>query len=583
MPTTPRSVERRMKDATMATEKKPGSLDIEITGITKFDGPLTKRIYLGADGERKTDSSLCKLWRGSARRVQLAGVDAFAEYLNNLHDNQAITLGSLRGGLSNKVSVTTKKALQKINGVEVPNLIARTHANLVHQPGRRGFVLFDYDTNKMPRDVSVRLERLGGFWPALISILPELKGVRHVHRSSTSAGLSRSDTGEEVPGSDGLHIYPEVKDVSDSERFLRAAHGHCWLGGLGWYVVSRSGQLLERSIIDRMVGSAERLVFEGGPVLDKPLRQDQKCRRAIAVDGKVLDTIAACPPLTIVEKSLLDELKAKEAHRLAPEVAKARAAFIERQAKKLIKRTKISESAAKQIVLRQCEGILRPNIELPFDDPDLAGCTVGDVLADPDRFEGRTLADPLEGIDDGPCKAKIMRRADGSVWIHSFAHGRTTYELKYDATSIRVALQTAAKEEIVATFAKLMVIADVDAVEMEALRQLVQQLSSVGMRVIDSALKAAQQTHAKQRSAEVRRHRAALRSDPRPHIRTPFRDEPWLPQMDTLNAVIGGVKATKPPSRDIDGVVARARKLPVPNLHAFTQSDANVEPEGDDK
>ena len=79
--------------------------------------------------------------------------------------------------------------------------------------------------------------------------------------------------------------------------------------------------------------------------------------------------------------------------------------------------------------------MLRPDIELPFDDPELAGCTVGDVLADPERFEGETLADPLEGVAYGRCVAKIMRRADGTPWIHSFAHGRTIYELKHDATS----------------------------------------------------------------------------------------------------------------------------------------------------
>ena len=73
---------------------------------------------------------------------------------------------------------------------------------------------------------------------------------------------------------------------------------------------------------------------------------------------------------------------------------------------------------------------------LPFDDPELAGCTVADVLADPERYEGETLADPLEGVDYGRCSAMIMRRDDGTPWIHSFAHGRTVYELKYDAGAV---------------------------------------------------------------------------------------------------------------------------------------------------
>ena len=238
----------------------------------------------------------------------------------------------------------------------------------------------------------------------------------------------------------------------------------------------------------------------------------------------------------------------------------------------------MSENAAEQVIVRQCEGVLRPDVELPFDDPDLAGCTVGDVLADPERFEGETLADPLEGVEYGRCKAKIMRRADGTPWIHSFAHGRTIYELKHDAASVRKAMEAAAKEETVATFARLAVGADIDAVELEGLRQLAKEISGVGLRVIDSALKAAQRTHAEQRAREARQRRAAQRHDPRPMIRAPFPDEPWLPQMDVLNEVIGKVATAVPPLRNIDGVIAQPSKRPVPDTRPFT--DAN--PEGDD-
>ena len=193
-------------------------------------------------------------------------------------------------------------------------------------------------------------------------------------------------------------------------------------------MVSSSGALLERSIVDRMVGGPERLVFEGGPVLVPPLQQDKESRRPIAVEGAALDTVAVCPPLTIVERSRLEELKAREHERLAPEMAKARTAFVESQARTLVARTGMSEKAARQVIIRQCEGVLRPDVELPFDDPALAGCTVGDVLTDPERFEGETLADPLEGVSYGRCVAKVMRRADGTPWIHSFAHGRTIYD-----------------------------------------------------------------------------------------------------------------------------------------------------------
>jgi hypothetical protein len=546
----------------------------ELVKFTKMGGPLTKKIYLSPDGTLVSDGSACVMTHGMAERVKIAGIDELAALIGSLHPSQAIALGALRTDLPDRVEVTTKKRL--VNGVARPDVIARTGANIVyHGPA---FALLDFDTKGMPVGVAAELQRLGGFWGALLTVLPALGDVARVMRRSTSAGLSRADTGEPLPGSDGMHVYVAAKD-GDSERFLRALHDRCWLAGLGWMMVSTSGALLERSIIDRTVGGPERLVFEGGPVLVPPLQQDKESRRPIAVEGVALDTVAACPPLTVVETARLDELKAKESHRLAPEVAKAKAAFIERQAKKLAERTGIPEHAAKHIVLRQCDGVLRPDIELPFDDPEFAGCTVADVLADPDRFVDQTLADPLEGVDYGPCKAKIMRRADGTPWIHSFAHGRTTYALKHDATSVRKAMEKAAKDEVVATFALLAACADIDAVELEELRQQAKKLSGARLPVIDDALKSAKQQRAAQNAEAARARQAARRQDPRPYIRSPFPDEPWLPQMDVLNEVIGGVISAKPPSRDIDGDAMWVRKLPVPDMHVFT--DANQE--GDDE
>ena len=179
------------------------------------------------------------------------------------------------------------------------NLIARTSANIGYQGP--AFALLDYDTKGMPPAVAAQLKQLGGFWPALLSALPALGDVGRVTRRSTSSGLSRTDTGRKVAGSDGIHLYIKVDDGDDVERFLRALHDRCWMAGLGWCMVSASGALLERSIVDRMVSGAERLVFEGGPILTPPLKQDKKSRRPIAVDGDVLDTVAACPPLSIVE------------------------------------------------------------------------------------------------------------------------------------------------------------------------------------------------------------------------------------------------------------------------------------------
>jgi DNA polymerase I-like protein with 3'-5' exonuclease and polymerase domains len=553
----------------------PPPLEIELTRLTKDGGPLTKRISLSPDGTLVKDGAACVMAHGTAERVRLASVDALGTLIEDLAPSQAIALGTLRTDLPDMVEVATKRRV--VNGVARSDIIARTGANIIYRGP--AFALLDYDSKGMSPAVAAALERAGGFWGALLTVLPALKDAARVTRRSTSAGLSRADTGEALPGSDGVHVYVAEKDGADGERFLRALHDRCWLAGFGWMLVSTSGALLEHSIVDRMVGGPERLVFEGGPVLVPPVQQDKESRRPMAVDGVALDTVVVCPSLSIVEGARLDELKARERERLAPERAKAREAFVEAQAKKLVARTGMLEKAARLVIVRQCEGVLRPDIVLPFDDPELAGHTVGDVLANPEFYEGETLADPLEGVDYGRCVARIMRGADGTPWIHSFAHGRTIYELEHDAASVRKALEAAAKDDVVATFAKLIVAADLDAIERADLRQLAKKLCGAGLRVIDDMLKAAQQKQSAQKAKATQVHRAAQRRDPRPWIRSPVEDDPWLPQMAVINDVIGKVTTARPPARDIDDDAMRVRKLPVPKTHAFTQSEVNVEPE----
>src|SRR5262249_61102322 len=105
----------------------------------------------------------------------------------------------------------------------------------------------------------------------------------------------------------------------------------------------------------------------------------------------------------------------------------------------------------------------------------------------------------------------IMRRDDGTPWIHSFAHGRTIYKLKHDATSVREAMEKAEKGDVVATFTRLAAAADLDPVELAELRQLAKGLSGVGLRVIDAALKSVRRAQAAPDPEAGEANRAARR------------------------------------------------------------------------
>ena len=387
-----------------------------------------------------SDGSACRMASGTANRAPIAGVTELAALIGQLASDQAIVLGALRYGLPDEVEVTTKA--KRKDGVYTSSPAPRMMSSIARDSRRSRC------STPTPRACRIRSRpRSNGRWrlAGAASGVAGMDDVARVERRSTSSGLSRSDTEEELPGSEQLCTSILRSRMAPTlSAFYGAFHERCWLSGLGWMMISKSGALLERSPIDRMVFGPERLVFEGAPILIKPIVQDQKAG-GLSPRRNASDTSAVFPPLTIVETAKFEELRAKEEQRLAPGVAKVRSAYVEDKAKEMVARKPdVTLAAARQVIEHQCEGTLLPDVVLPFDDDELAGCTVGDVLADPDRFVGAILADPDEGVEYGRCKAMILRRSDGTVFINSFAHGGIIYHLKLDAAAVRTAIEAAA-------------------------------------------------------------------------------------------------------------------------------------------
>jgi hypothetical protein len=447
---------------------------IQLTVFTKDDGPLTKVISLAKDGLVKSDGSSCVMTSGKAERYYLKDITELAELIERLDSNQAIALGALRPELPDEIEITTK---DRLDGVRY-DLIARTANSIIYEKEQPALALFDFDTKDMSPEVAQRIDALGGFWEALAEVVPELKDAARVVRRSTSAGLSRCDTGEKLPGSNGMHGYIAARDGSDIPRFLDTLHQRCWLAGWGWMTVGVAGQFLERSIIDRTVSGAERLVFEGPPIIKRPLAQDQEERRAVTVDGETIDTHKAVEPLTVVEQQTLRKLKVEAQKPLMAERNKKRDAHM----RDLIERRKLSVSEAKKTIECADRGVLLPSAPLAFDNPQLNNFTVADILDDPAGFEGVTLADPNEGVEYGRCKAKVLRRADGIPWIHSFAHGRTIYQLKYDASAVRARLDKGDGVELILA-------AELDPVEEKQLVDEIARRDRVSVKVVAAKLK----------------------------------------------------------------------------------------------
>jgi hypothetical protein len=328
----------------------------ELTLFVNAQGALTKQYTLDANGNLvKTEGG--QMVAGTAMRIAIGDVQALADLIRTTLSDQALALGSMRGGLPAQVTVITKEAL---NGVTAPNVISRSREYLTFDEGRRGFCLGDFDRKGITAEVQDKLEQSGGFVAALGTVIPELKNTGYVVRASTSAGLFQTDTGQRFAESGGIHLYLQIKDVSDSTRFLETLHDRCWLAGLGWYLIGKAGQLLERSIIDRAVATPEHLCFEGPPLLGHGLAQDKAARMPKVVNGGWLDTRAACPPLNASEQSRLKELQTKAAFPLTAERARVRAAWLKQRTTEIATHCGITEQAARAIAIKHADGLCCP-------------------------------------------------------------------------------------------------------------------------------------------------------------------------------------------------------------------------------
>ena len=229
-----------------------------MTVFTKDGGPLTKTIRLGDDGKPISDSTKCKMAKGSASRVLVDGVEGLAALIAGLASNQAIALGALRPDLGDRVGVTTK---DKLNGERVI-LIARTANDIIYRKDKACFGLFDLDQKGMPPEVRERIKDVG-YWKVLVEVLPELAHAARVIRTSTSSGLRRTHRrsvrglwwASRLHHHHGWHRRRALAQDTSGSLLARGT----WLD-----MGQRTGTPLKRSIVDSTVWGSERLVFEDG-------------------------------------------------------------------------------------------------------------------------------------------------------------------------------------------------------------------------------------------------------------------------------------------------------------------------------
>jgi hypothetical protein len=538
----------------------------EITLIKK-SGPnpvMSKRIFLDEQGKVCSDGYQCSMAQGTATRAKAETAAELAEHIKVCATDQAIALGALGADLPNPVQITTSANLK-----DNPGAITRSREFIDYRPGAPAWALIDFDTKGMPPNVAASIKAAGDMWNALLIVAPGLQRAARVSRASTSSGLYRSDTGTQFSGSGGAHHYVLVKDASDIERFLRDLHDRCWQHGLGWHQIGRAGQLLDRSLVDRMVAYGERLCFEGAPVVKPPLAQDVTQRTPGVFEGDAIDTGLVVPRLSEYERQRVDEAKLASAEALGRAATETRAQHDRTLAELISAKSGMPIVSASRLVAARHRGVLLPHLDLDFDH--LGIVSVAAVLADPDRFIGETLADPLEGADYGRCKAKVMRGDDG-LFIHSFAHGRAIYFLRHDAGSAKAAMAQAPVDALMDYAMAIWATAAMEADELEDFVETVAKKAGSSVR----AVKARIAKERREREQAARKKALASGEDGRLIRPRPARDGELTPTTTFLDDVLASDQREEPPMRDASGNLVEVRVREPWALHLLTADGTNA-------
>jgi hypothetical protein len=204
--------------------------------------------------------------------------------------------------------------------------------------------------------------------------------------------------------------------------------------------------------------------------------------------------------------------------------------------------------------------------------------SVADILADPERFHGETLADPLEGRNYGRSKGKLFWNANNSVIVNSLAHGGCKYNLQHDADYIEEKVKVGGENAPFILAALMAHAGDFDVVTRERLRNVAAKVGRAGKRAvaqtIKDAVRKAKQTaaaaararsgrHGEKSSTKPSRQKLVLLGGERPEALRAIEAKLRTPAYVVPGAIVARGQAASVILRAVDPVKLRAGKLDI--------------------
>ncbi|MCG5531284.1 hypothetical protein LRD18_10495 [Halorhodospira halochloris] len=361
------------------------------------------------------------LARGNYRRVDINGPNELAELITKMEPSEALCFG---------VAATSEAPIATQDLVKEGE-IARTR-DYLDWPAGPGWLLVDYD--KPENEPPLSGDEL---WNSLISVWPDLADAPAVIGPSGSSYIYNIFTGEQLVGAGGLRVYIQVADARDIPRAGRALHDRLWLEGYGYYKISKSGQYLERSLVDTAVWQPERLDFAAGAHCETPLEQRRPEPKVLNPSANPIDTSRTIPCLDTEKREQLKSLQTDARAALQEQQTQIREKWIKERLRSVAEEGEIPQARAR--LMRALEhGELPAEFQL-FSHSRQDWVLVRDLLDDRENWHDERFADPLEPDYQGDTRIAWANLKSGSMpYLYSHAHGGQRFFLTGDLPRIRV-------------------------------------------------------------------------------------------------------------------------------------------------
>lgn len=290
---------------------------------------------------------------------------------------------------------------------------------------------------------------------------------------SSSSFIHRPD-GTPYSGAKGHHTAFAVADALDLRRFSEALFKRLWLLGYGYIMITRSGTMIPRTILDQKVLEPQQPLFAGGAHCLDGITQRRP--NPVVIGGGYVNTKAVVS-LSEEENTRFETLvtqakaeRAVEAKKIAIEYTKSAVATLVTQG--------VSEQRAIRTVESRMGGTLTGSDRLNFAEHGQV--TVSAVLADPDKYDRCYLHDPVEpAYGSGSTAIFFANHETRKPQVYSHAHGGRNFVLTYDEESLTARLQSMSDEDLRHGWCLLVASADLPADAQErVLRSIVKSTGS---------------------------------------------------------------------------------------------------------